>query len=445
MSKRAALHLALAVLWAALSAPAAPAQTPARARPKLRDFGSSLKRMRWDEARKAAVETARAERGAKGADDEEVVRVETDLVVCDVLVLDAEGRAVKGLSRDDFVVTEREQPQEVGTFALGDGNAVARTIVLIIDYSGSQYPFIKTSVAAAKTLVDQLGARDQMAIVTDDVELLADFTADKAKLKSKLDSLERRLAEGSGFLGLGGRRFGRSAQYSALMATLREAFVGEDLRPIIIFQTDGDEVYRLRDPIVGLDFPPLSADETEEERRERIQRAVKFRAQQAREFSLSDVYAAAERSRATVYTVIPGRRLIGLKPEEQVEQFKAQRAQQAAAWLSPKDYERIAERWKKMPDETVRYLTGEMYKVQMALGALSKVTGGWVDFLETPEQAAGIYARILSDINQRYVIGYYPADKTRDGRRREVSVAVRGHPEYLVLGRKSYYAPGPEE
>lgn len=51
---------------------------------------------------------------------------------------------------------------------------VPRTIVLIIDYSGSQLPFIKNSVAAAKVLVDKLGPKDLMAIVTDDVELLLD-------------------------------------------------------------------------------------------------------------------------------------------------------------------------------------------------------------------------------------------------------------------------------
>ena len=42
----------------------------------------------------------------------------------------------------------------------------------------------------------------------------------------------------------------------------------------------------------------------------------------------------------------------------------------------------------------------------------------------------------------RYVVGFYPANKERDGKRRRVQVEVRGHPEYTVWGRKSYYAPG---
>ena len=80
-----------------------------------------------------------------------MVRVETSLVVCDVLVLNQRGQSVQGLTKNDFVVTEDGKPQAVGMFSLGDDAKVPRSIVLIIDYSGSQLPFIHTSVEAAKT------------------------------------------------------------------------------------------------------------------------------------------------------------------------------------------------------------------------------------------------------------------------------------------------------
>jgi hypothetical protein len=80
---------------------------------------------------------------------------------------------------------------------------------------------------------------------------------------------------------------------------------------------------------------------------------------------------------------------------------------------------------------------------QTALYGLSKLTGGWTSFLDEPSRAAGIYANIFSDIGSRYVVGFYPTNKERDGKRRRVQVEVRGHPEYTILGRKSYYAPGP--
>jgi hypothetical protein len=48
--------------------------------------------------------------------------------------------------------------------------------------------------------------------------------------------------------------------------------------------------------------------------------------------------------------------------------------------------------------------------------------------------------RILADINRRYVIGYYPSNKALDGKLRQTKVEVRGHPEYVVQGRRSYFA-----
>ncbi|HEY6243878.1 MAG TPA: hypothetical protein VIX17_08035, partial [Pyrinomonadaceae bacterium] len=73
---------------------------------------------------------------------------------------------------------------------------------------------------------------------------------------------------------------------------------------------------------------------------------------------------------------------------------------------------------------------------------VSNISGGWTEFLESPLQAQMIYSRIFADINDRYIVGYYPSNKTRDGRRRKISIEVKGHPEYTIIGRRSYYAAG---
>jgi VWFA-related protein len=448
-----ALFVIAVGLGCALWAPQVHGQSEGRERPKLKDFGSSLDRLKWDESKRAAVDKkARKEKEQKhgqAEEDEEVVRVETSLVVCDVLVLDRQGRMVHGLTREDFLVTEDGRPQEVGTFSLGDDARVPRTIVLIIDYSGSQLPFIKMSVEAAKTLVDRLGPRDLMAIVTDDVELLADFTADKVKLKKKLDVLTQRATDDKGFLSQAfgrGRRVGRSAQYSALMATLKESFDEEDVRPVVIFQTDGDEIGYLRDPVWEPVVPPNLPPDMHTEAVEAVQRAQKRMDDNRREFSLRDVYTAAEKARATIYTVVPGYRLVGLTYEEQLKQSEASRERFRSTWRLPAELQRgMEERYRRTPPEAVKSNIEQASKVQQALVDLSTLTGGWADFLEEPTQAAGIYERIFSDVNRRYIVGFYPTNKARDGGRRRVSIEVRGHPEYTVWGRKSYYAPGPDE
>src|SRR5262245_60165709 len=162
------------------------AQSSDREKPRLKNFGDSVKKLKWDpDKNQTSVRDANATH--PGSDD--VIRSETSLVACNLLVLDKQSHAVQGLQQNDFKITENGTTQEVGHFLLGDNSGVPRSIVLIIDYSGSQFPYIKNSVDAAKLLVDKLGPNDSMAIVTDDVEMIVDFTHDKNALKRKLDSI----------------------------------------------------------------------------------------------------------------------------------------------------------------------------------------------------------------------------------------------------------------
>jgi VWFA-related protein len=359
------------------------AQSSPEERPGLKNFGSSLNKLKWDDKKKVAVEKDR--RKPSTPTDEDVVRIETTLVVCEVQVRDTGGNLVTSLTNDDFIVTEDSDLQEIQHFSLGDDLSVGRTIVLLIDYSDSMSPYIKTSVEAAKMLVNQLGPKDLMAIVTDDVKLLVDFTRDKEKLLAGLNHLRWRAKWG---------QVGLSKQFSALMATVREMFNNEDMRRIIIFQTDGDESDILKEG-------PMDRAETVAME----QRAVWRARWPIRKFSLDDVYKAEEKSRASVYTVIP---------------TKPRRGDNTWRILQPTELGMLERSWYK--------------------AAAGAAIGGWTAFLRRPEEATDIYSAILADIKSRYVIGYYPTNKTRDGKRRRVSIEIKGHPEYSVAGRKSYIA-----
>jgi hypothetical protein len=94
-----------------------------------------------------------------------------------------------------------------------------------------------------------------------------------------------------------------------------------------------------------------------------------------------------------------------------------------------------------LSDAKVKLFTDRFARSQEAASRVSELTGGWTAYLEKPDQAASIYERILSDINHRYIIGYYPTNTARDGRLRRVRIEVRGRPEYMVHGRSSYYPP----
>jgi VWFA-related protein len=416
----------IGVLVCAASAVGAWAQTDAR---QPQTFGSSLKRPKAG---------APARQNEEGGTAEDVVRVDTSLVLLEVSVTDRGGAApVAGLKAEDFVVTEDGRTQEVSFFALGDdARRLPRSIVLIFDRSRSQLAYLEASVEAAKKLVNQLAPGDEMAIVTDDVQLALGFTRDKKRLKSALDSLRRFTLEGY---------HTRSMQFSALLATLRE-LVGDPAkrRPIIILQTDGDEVGRLSG------WPPVAGE-----------MAVAYG------YDMNDVYAEAERSRAQIYTVVPNERLLGLSEQEAEsrarltmerrsaaaresknkdmwygmrrvppEKTARQNAQPPAAFSVVFDPERMRAFREKMDKRAVETLI----QGQVAAAKVAELTGGWASFLERPEDADAVYRRILADINSRYVIGYYPTNKELDGKHRQVKVEVRGHPEYVVQGRRGYFA-----
>jgi hypothetical protein len=98
---------------------------------------------------------------------------------------------------------------------------------------------------------------------------------------------------------------------------------------------------------------------------------------------------------------------------------------------------------RKQDQDHLKFNVETIAKTQAVLASVATVSGGWADFLEVPEQADGIYSRIFSDINQRYIVGYYPTNKERDGKRRKIEFKVKGHPEYQVYGRVTYFAPEP--
>jgi VWFA-related protein len=382
------------------------AARPDDKKPKRPKFGSSLKRLKWDEAKRTGVEAPVVEKAGPAVTGDDAIKLETLMVTFDVLVVTREGQqVVTGLKKEDFAITEDGQPQHVAIATAGDDVTRPRSIVLILDYSASQGPYLNTSLDAAKVLINKLGPGDEMAIVTDDVELMSDFTRDKEKLIAVLDKLRKRVFKDD--------KVGKSLQFSALYASLRELLGDKESRPVVIFQGDGDEVTSLRDQPDAADFAFLRRDA----------RPV--------EFGLADILAAAEKSRATIYTVVTNDRLIGV-PANQVYQ-------RGVALMNKRGYP--LDITDKSYESTVKRYTTIFVEGQKAAARVATLSGGWTAWLENPEQAETIYSQILSDMNRRYLVGYYPTNTDRDGKQRTVKIEIKGRPEYLVHGRTKYYAP----
>lgn len=390
-------------------------------KPGREEFGHSLKQLRWDEKNRAGVERRKPRPKGKGHENEDhetrdAIRLETLYVVLPVTVRDrATSRFVEGLGKDDFIITEDGRAQQVAAVTTGEDVSLPRSIILVMDSSGSQTAYLEASIQAARTLVSELAPSDEMAVVTDTIELLTDFTSDKSRLIAQLESLKTRAR----LLDRKNPR-GRSLQFSALFAALRELVPNDDRRSVIIFQTDGDEAVTFRDQPDALDYVWNMP---------------------RREYGLRDIFAAAERSRTTIYTIVPGERLAGLQSSELYAAGRRLLERSARSrFATEAEYRSYAESH-PLSEAQVRLLTDRFARSQQAAARVAELTGGWTAFLENPEQAAGIYKRILSDINHRYSIGYYPTNEARDGRARRVSIKVRGRDNYEVHGRTGYIAP----
>lgn len=150
------------------------------------------------------------------ADDEEVVRLNTELVQLRAVVTDRKGQPVENLKKEDFEVLENGQPREVSFFSLerapaspvaGPGPEAGRpmgtpapassaqpvrTVVLFVD----TLHLSPVSLARAKTELkhfvdEQMTDRDLVAVVATSGTLgvLQQFTRDRRVLKYAIDKL----------------------------------------------------------------------------------------------------------------------------------------------------------------------------------------------------------------------------------------------------------------
>ncbi|HEX8503632.1 MAG TPA: VWA domain-containing protein [Pyrinomonadaceae bacterium] len=108
-------------------------------------------------------------------DDDEVVRVNSDLVVLNVTVTDANGRYVHQLKRSDFKIFEDGREQRIGLFSVEETPFAA---AILLDSSGSMENRLTLARAAAIRFLEGLREEDVAAVYNFDskVERLQDFS-----------------------------------------------------------------------------------------------------------------------------------------------------------------------------------------------------------------------------------------------------------------------------
>lgn len=108
-------------------------------------------------------------------DDDDVVRVNTDLVVVNVTVTDGVGKYARGLHRADFKLLEDGKEQKISTFGAEETPFAA---AVLLDFSGSMEKRVSMARAAAIRFLDGLREEDVAAVYRFDseIEQLQDYS-----------------------------------------------------------------------------------------------------------------------------------------------------------------------------------------------------------------------------------------------------------------------------
>ena len=102
-------------------------------------------------------------------DEDEVVRITSNLIQIDAVVLDSEGRQVTGLTAEDFELTEDGRPQAITNFAYVDNAAAAAKPAAPVN--GAAKGTANAAAAAPPAPAKPGGARRVVAFVVDDLGL----------------------------------------------------------------------------------------------------------------------------------------------------------------------------------------------------------------------------------------------------------------------------------
>lgn len=134
-------------------------------------------------ARPAPVETPQE------VDDEEVVRVESDLVRLNISVIErASGRGLQGLAASDFRVYEDRVEQTVEHFEAAEAPF---DLLLLLDLSGSTARMTDTIRAAARRFGAVTRPQDRVGIIafSGSAAVVSPLTSDRVRLNASLDRM----------------------------------------------------------------------------------------------------------------------------------------------------------------------------------------------------------------------------------------------------------------
>ena len=342
-------------------------------------------------------------RESQSRDQDEPIRLKSDLVTVSASVIDPGGRAIKSLKPDDFTIYEDGVRQKIAHFAATEEPF---TLLLLLDLSGSTRDDISLMKRAARNFLGELRFDDRVGVIvfSREVEMISEFTDPRADVSTAIDRVATPEGdEAHRFTTNTGTSF-----YDALYLAVEESPLKQtEGRKAIVCMSDG-------------------VDSTSK---------MKF----------ADIMPLAETSGASIYFLelnteeptLQG--LLKPKSDPNYLNFSQSQIDRYYAEYAPESFQRFRPRTALSPETTREINTGLYALSRRELRALGEHTGGRVYAVKSLSDLAGVYKQVADDLHSQYSIAYYPSNNNHDGRWRSIKVETRAQ-NATVRARSGYRA-----
>ncbi len=351
--------------------------------------------------------------------DDEVLKVETNLVSIPVKVMDKNGRFIVGLAKEDFQVFEDGKPQTIEYF----GNLEQPfTVVLILDMSYSTVFKTEEIQAAAIGFIAQLRPNDKVMAISFDQEihLLCNPTTDRQVSRQAIKTSK---------IGTG------TSVYETIDFALDKLKTVSGRKAIVLFSD-------------GVDTTSSKVFANENLRRAEESDVLIFPIQY-------DTYASVQQALRNPIPIPIGNQggtptspsSTQLPPSVRPKPIQLpfpQRGQTTSR--DPRDTRDPNNRQDPngtgFPnDSPIGIPTGtsveEYRRADEYLKELASRTGGTMNIASSKENMAFSFSKIADELRQYYTIGYYPQNDTDVGKKRRLKVKVNRE-KVVVRSRDSY-------
>jgi VWFA-related protein len=325
-------------------------------------------------------------------DESDVVRVTSNLVVVPVAITDAEGNAVQGLKKEDFLLEEEGRAQVLQ--AVGTAEEVPLDIVILFDVSSSVTAkdfFMRQQEAAARFLRLVMKPADRAAVVTiaDKPALAAPLAPSEATAVALLKIPAATRATPTAFYDT----VGFAAKYLADNAPGNH-------RRVILAVTDGDDNFStvVREQSVA-EYEAQRKAEAQEPARAVGERAAARRDLQSRhQRAVAGMQRAVQGADAVFYSINPG------GPSVRLNEISM--------------------------------------RAQTGMQTVADATGGTAYVPTRNEELDAIFRQVAAELRAQYLLQYLSNNQAATGKFLRIKVNTPARPDARIRARQGYFKKG---